>query len=59
MGEKVQGIRSIIGRHKIGEVKNNIGNGEAKDLVCPTYGHELSKGGGDWRRVGRCRARKF
>ena len=33
MEEKVQGIRSIIGRHKIdGEVKNSIGNGEAKNL---------------------------
>ena len=33
MGEKVQGIRSIIGRHKIGEVKNNIGNGYTKELI--------------------------
>ena len=45
MGEKVQGIRSIIGRYKIdGEVKNSIGNGEAKELVCMTHGHELSGG---------------
>ena len=30
---KVQGLRSIIGRYKIdGDVKNNIGNGEAKNL---------------------------
>ena len=42
-GEKVQGIRSIIGRYKIdGVVKNNIGNGEAKELICTTYGHEIS-----------------
>ena len=27
-----------------GEVKNNIGNVEAKELICMTYGHEL-KGG--------------
>ena len=41
MGEKVQGLRSIIGRYKTGEVKNSIGNGEAKELVCVTHGHEL------------------
>ena len=43
MGEKVQGIRSINGRHKNrqGEVKNSIGNGEAKELICMTHGHEL------------------
>ena len=27
-----------------GAVKNSIGNGEAKELVCTTHGHEL-KGG--------------
>ena len=34
MGRKAQGIRSIIGRNKIDrwEVKNSIGNGEAKEL---------------------------
>ena len=42
MGEKVQGIRSINGRYKIDrEVKNSIGNGEAKELICMTQGHEL------------------
>ena len=25
----------------VGAVKNNIGNGEAKELICMTYGHEL------------------
>ena len=45
MGEEVQEIRNIIGRYKIdGEVKNYIGNGEAKELICTTHGHEL-KGG--------------
>ena len=40
-GEKVQGI-SIIGRYKIDrEVKNNIGHGEAKELICTTHGREL------------------
>ena len=23
------------------EVKNSIGNGEAKELICTTHGHEL------------------
>ena len=37
----VQGIRSIIGRHKTGRgVKNSIGNREAKELTCTTHGHE-------------------
>ena len=42
-GEKVQGIRSINGKYKKdqGEVKNSIGNVEAKELICMTYGHEL------------------
>ena len=26
------------------EVKNSIGNGEAKELICMTHGHELSGG---------------
>ena len=42
MGEKVQGFRSIIGRYKIDrEVKNSMGNGEAKELIYVTHGHEL------------------
>ena len=41
MGDKVQGI-SINGRYKIvGEVKNSMGNGEAKELICMTHVHEL------------------
>ena len=34
-GEKVQGVRSITGRYKIdrGDVKNSIGNGEAKEFI--------------------------
>ena len=43
MGGKVQGIRSIIGRYKTdGEVKNSMGNGEAKGLTCIIHGCELS-----------------
>ena len=52
-GEKVQGIRSITGSYKIdGEVKNSIGNGEAKELICTTHGHEL-RGGECWRFRGQ------
>ena len=42
-GGKVQGIRSINGRYKIdmGKVKNSMGNGEAKELICTTHGHEV------------------
>ena len=47
MEEKVQGIRSIIGRCNIDrEVKKSIENGEAKELICTTHGHELR--GGCW-----------
>ena len=45
MGEKVQGI-SINGRYKInGEDKSCIGNEDAKELICMTHGHELSRVG--------------
>ena len=51
--EKVQGIRIIIGRHKIdrGRLRIlSIGNGEAKELICTTHGHELGWGDvGVWR----------
>ena len=38
---------SIIGRYKIDrrEVKNCIGNGQAKELICMTHGHELTAEG--------------
>ena len=44
--EKVQRISSINGRYKNrqGEVKNSIGNVEAKELICMTHGHELKEG---------------
>ena len=52
-GGKVQGIRIIIGRHKIdrGRLRIlSIGNGEAKELICTTHGHELGWGDvGVWR----------
>ena len=28
-------------QNRQGEVKNSIENGEAKDLICTTHGHEL------------------
>ena len=43
-GEMVQGIRSIICRYKIGEIKNSMGNEEAKELICMTHRHELKVG---------------
>ena len=38
MGEKVQVLRA---ENRQGKVKNSIGNGEAKVLICMTHGHEL------------------
>ena len=32
-------------QNRQGEVKNGIGNGEAKELICITHGHELRTGG--------------
>ena len=52
MREKLQGIISINGRYKIdrGRLRIVIGNGEAKELMCMTHGHELRWGnvGGRW-----------
>ena len=31
-------------QNRQGEVKNSIGNGEAKELICTTHGHELRWG---------------
>ena len=28
-------------QNRQGEVKNSVGNGEAKELTCVTHGHEL------------------
>ena len=51
-GGKVQGIRNINGRYKIdGEIKNGMGNGEAKELICKTHGHELRWGNAGGREV--------
>ena len=36
-------------QNRQGEVKNSMGNGEAKELVCMSYGHELKWGNDDGR----------
>ena len=41
----------MAGRKLTGEVKNSIGNGEAKELICTTHGHELKWGNADWRGI--------
>ena len=63
MGEKVQGIRSINSKQQVqnrhGEVKNSVGNGEAKELICTTHGHQLRRGGhAEGWGVARQRGRK-
>ena len=45
------------------EVKNSVGNGEAKELICMTHGHELREGNaggnrGTWWREAKGRKRK-
>ena len=44
---------------QIGEVRNSMGNGEAKELICTTHGHELrgiAAGWGDTgeKKIGNC-----
>ena len=41
----------MVGTNRQGEVKNNMGNREAKELICTTHGHELRGVGnaGRWR----------
>ena len=34
----------MVGTKQTGGVKNSIGNGEAKELICTTHGHELREG---------------
>ena len=34
----------MVGENRKGEVKNSIGNVEAKELICMTHGHELKRG---------------
>ena len=53
MGEKVEGLKSLFSKKKNrqGDVKNNIGNGKAKELICTTHRHELGWGN-CWREGG-------
>ena len=37
-------------QNRQGEIKNSIGNGEAKEFICMTHGHELREGGNAGRR---------
>ena len=59
IGGKVQGLKGITGRYKIDvDVKNSIGNGDAKELECMTHGHELRveicwREGGYWMEGGK------
>ena len=47
MEEKAQGIRSINWQVQNRQgVKNCIGDGDAKELICTTHGHELKMGWG-------------
>ena len=39
-------------QNRQGEAKNSMGNGEAKELICMTHGHELR-----WRNAGGRRDR--
>ena len=38
-------------QNRQGEVKNSIGNVEAKELMCTTHGHELKGWGCGWEAV--------
>ena len=37
-------------QNRQGDVKNSMGNGEGKELICMAHGHELGRG--CWREVG-------
>ena len=45
IGEKGTGYKKHKWQveNKQGEVKNSIGNGEAKELICTTHGYELRR----------------
>ena len=59
MAEKVQGLRSTNWQvqNRLGDIKNTVGNGVAKECICMTHGHELSggllegMGGVQWKRA--------
>ena len=41
-----------------GEVKNSVGNGEVRDLICTTQGHELMAGNEGERGDARWRGKQ-
>ena len=45
-GGKCSGTKKykLVGREQTGDVKNSIGNGEAKELICMTHRYELRGG---------------
>ena len=46
-------------QNRQGEVKNSMGNGEAKVLICMTHGHELRWGNDGWRGITEWRGIKW
>ena len=48
----------MVGRKYTGEGRNSIGNVEAKELTCMTYGHELKEGNAGGRGCAGCRGIK-
>ena len=42
----MQGLRckNWLVQNRQGDIKNSIGNGEAKEVMCMTLGHELRRG---------------
>ena len=53
IGEKGAGVKKHNWQvpNRQGEVKNSIGNGKAKELICTTHGHER-RGWEEWWREG-------
>ena len=43
----------MVGGNRQGEVKNSIGNGEAKELICMTHGHGLREGNKEEKKMGQ------
>ena len=39
-------------QNRQGDIKNSIGNGEAKEFICMTHGHEQRGKGDCWREGG-------
>ena len=54
MGEKGSGNKKHIMQAQNRQGQNSIGNGEAKEFICTTHGHELWGEKGRWWRVRGC-----